>query len=301
MIVVTGASGQLGRAVLERLLDRVPAEQVGASVRDPEKVRDLAERGVRVRRGDYAEPSSLAASFEGASRVLVVSANTLGEEGLRQNRAAIEAAVAAGAERVLYTSHAGARPDSPFPPMPQHAANEEVLRTCGAPFTSLRNGFYASTVPRLLQGAWHTGELRAPEDGPVAWTTHGDLADVTALALTERRARRPHPAAHRPGGARRWTQVAALASEARRPPDPSVVVVPTRATAPSWWATASPSAAADLLVGMFAASRRGDFAAVDPTLPRLLGRPTTTLAAFLDATLTPPGARTAGPPPRRRR
>jgi len=60
MIVVTGASGQLGRAVLERLLDRLPAEQVGASVRDPEKVRDLAERGVRVRRGDYAEPSSLA-------------------------------------------------------------------------------------------------------------------------------------------------------------------------------------------------------------------------------------------------
>jgi len=88
MIVVTGASGQLGRAVLERLLGRVPAEQVGASVRDPEKARDLAERGVRVRRGDYAEPSSLAASFEGASRVLVVSANTLGEEGLRQNRAA---------------------------------------------------------------------------------------------------------------------------------------------------------------------------------------------------------------------
>ncbi|GAA4728282.1 NAD(P)H-binding protein [Actinomycetospora chibensis] len=149
MIVVTGASGQLGRAVLERLLDRVPAEQVGASVRDPDKVPDLAERGVRVRRGDYAEPSSLAEAFEGASRVLVVSANTLGEEGLRQNHAAIEAAVAAGAERVLYTSHAGARPDSPFPPMPQHAANEEVLRTCGAPFTSLRNG----STPRRCRGS----------------------------------------------------------------------------------------------------------------------------------------------------
>jgi len=121
--------------------------------------------------------------------------------------------VAAGAERVLYTSHAGARPDSPFPPMPQHAANEEVLRNCGARFTSLRNGFYASTVPRLLQGAWHTGELRVPEDGPIAWTTHGDLADITALALTSDELDGPTPPLTSPE-ALTMEQVAALASEA---------------------------------------------------------------------------------------
>jgi uncharacterized protein YbjT (DUF2867 family) len=281
MIVVTGASGQLGRAVLERLLDRVPAEQVGASVRDPEKVRDLAERGVRVRRGDYAEPPSLAEALEGASRVLVVSANTLGEEGLRQNRAAIEAAVAAGAERVLYTSHAGARPDSPFPPMPQHAANEEVLRTCGAPFTSLRNGFYASTVPRLLQGAWHTGELRVPEDGPVAWTTHGDLADVTALALTSDEFDGLTPPLTGPE-ALTMEQVAALASEAAGRPIRRVVVADADYRA-ELVGHGAPEAAADMLVGMFAASRRGDFAAVDPTLPRLLGRPATPLNEILAA------------------
>src|SRR4051812_23163532 len=133
MIVVTGASGQLGRAVLERLLDRVPAE-VGASVRDPEKVRDLQERGVRVRRGDYTDPASLEVAFEGASQVLLVSANTTGEEALRQHRTAVDAAVRAGAERVLYTSNMGADPTSPMGPMPDHAATEEALRSCGAGF-----------------------------------------------------------------------------------------------------------------------------------------------------------------------
>jgi uncharacterized protein YbjT (DUF2867 family) len=281
MIVVTGASGQLGRAVLERLLDRVPAGEVGASVRDPEKVRDLAERGVRVRRGDYAEPASLTEAFEGASRVLVVSANTLGAEGLRRNRAAIDAAVAAGAERVLYTSHAGSKPDSPFPPMPQHAANEEVLRGGGTPFTSLRNGFYASTVPRLLQGAWHTGELRVPADGPVAWTTHADLADVTALALTTDELEGISPPLTGPE-AMTMEQVAALASEVAGR-TMRHVVVPDAEYRTELVGHGAPEAAADMLVGMFTASRRGDFAAVDPTLPRLLGRPATPLSEVLAA------------------
>src|SRR3954464_4158953 len=111
MIVVIGASGQLGRAVLERLLDRVSAEQLGASVRDPEKVRDLQERGVRVRRGDYTDPASLDTALDGASQVLVVSANTTGEEALRQHAAAIEAAVRARRRaRALHQPH-GRRPE----------------------------------------------------------------------------------------------------------------------------------------------------------------------------------------------
>ncbi|MDD7939322.1 NAD(P)H-binding protein [Actinomycetospora lutea] len=273
MIIVTGASGQLGHAVLERLLDRAPAEQVGASVRDPSSVRDLAERGVRVRRGDYADPASLAEAFDGASRVLVVSANTLGEEGLRQNRAAIEAAVVAGAERVLYTSHAGARPDSPFPPMPQHAANEEVLRGCGAPYTALRHGFYASTIPMLLSSAWHTGELRVPDAGPFAWTTHGDLAAVAALALTDDVLDGITPPLTGPEAVT-MEQLADLAADAAGRTIRHVTV-PDAEYRAALVERGVPEGGADMLLGMFAASRRGDFATVDPTLPRLLGRPAT--------------------------
>jgi NAD(P)H dehydrogenase (quinone) len=279
MIIVTGASGQLGRAVLERLLDRVPAEQVGASVRDPEKVRDLAERGVRVRRGDYTDPASLAHAFEGASQVLVVSANVLGEEALRQHRTAVEGAVAAGAQRVGYTAHMGAHPTSPMAPMSDHAATEEVLRGCGVAWTSLRNGFYASTVPVLLAGAWHTGELRLPADGPVAWTTHGDLADVTALALTTATFDGVTPPLTGPD-ALTMDDVAALASEAAGRTIRRVVISDEDFVAEQV-AHGVPEAGARMFLTMFAASRRGDFAPADPTLARLLGRSATPLSEVL--------------------
>src|SRR4051794_39557802 len=150
MIVVTGAGGRLGRAVVEQLLDHVPAEQVGVSVRDPRRVRDFEQRGVRVRHGDFTVPASLVPAFRGASRVLVMSADTTGEEAVRRHRAAIAGAVAAGVERVVYTSRMGTDPTSPYAPMPDHAATEAILRDSGVAFTALRNGFYASTVPQLI-------------------------------------------------------------------------------------------------------------------------------------------------------
>src|SRR4051794_27311070 len=104
MIIVTGVSGQLGKATLERLLERVPAGQIGVSVRDPEKVPQFQARGVRVRRGDYDDSASLAHAFEGASRVLIVSTAATGETAVRHHRTAIDAAKQAGASRILYTS-----------------------------------------------------------------------------------------------------------------------------------------------------------------------------------------------------
>src|SRR5215213_10020124 len=87
MIVVTGANGQLGRAVVERLLERVLAERIGVSVRESEKARELEELGVRVRRGDFDDPPSLAHAFEGADRVLVVSVDSTGEKAVHRHRA----------------------------------------------------------------------------------------------------------------------------------------------------------------------------------------------------------------------
>ncbi|MGD0560915.1 MAG: NAD(P)H-binding protein, partial [Streptosporangiaceae bacterium] len=150
MIVITGATGQLGSLIVASLLERVPAEEVGVSVRDPARAADLAERGVRVRRGDFGEPDSLADAFEGATQVLLVSANELGGKAVDGHVAAIDAAIDAGAERILYTSHQGASADSLFAPMVDHAATEAYLAKTGTPFTSLRNGFYATTIPFIL-------------------------------------------------------------------------------------------------------------------------------------------------------
>jgi uncharacterized protein YbjT (DUF2867 family) len=262
MIVITGANGQLGRAIV----DRLPAEGLAVSVRDPEGARDLAERGVRVRRGDFTEPETLRDAFEGAEQVLIVSAAATGEEALRRHRAAITAAVEAGARRILYTSHMGSNLASPFPPMPSHAASEALLAECGVPFTALRNGFYASSGLRLLEQAFQTGELVAPEDGPVSWTTHADLAEAAARILTGGGFDGPTP----PLTATEAVDLEGLAALYGR--SVKRVVVSDDAFAAGMRERGVDEWLVEMSLGMFQASRAGEFAAVDPTLERLLGR-----------------------------
>lgn len=279
MIVITGASGKLGSLVVDRLLERVPAEQVGVSVRDPERAAGLAARGVRVRRGDFAEPSSLDAAFEGATQVLIVSVNAIGPEKVAQHTGAVDAAYAAGAKRVLYTSHQGAGAASLFSPMVDHAATEEYLSALGTPFTSLRNGYYADTIPVLFGRALETGELVAPADGPVSWTAHVDLAEAAARILADGLFEGATP----PLTAQETfdlEQVAAILSELggrtiRR------VVADDEEWRAGMVAQGVPEDRATLLYGMFLASRRGEFAVTDPALEELLGRPATSLREFL--------------------
>ena len=283
MILVTGATGKLGRAIVEQLLELAPNEPIGVSVQDPEKARDLEQRGVRVRKGNFDDAASLAHAFEGASQVLIVSVPRTGEQAVRFNQTAIDVAKAAGAQRILYTSHMGSNPASPFPPMRTHAATEMALQESGVPFTALRNGFYASSAVMQLGNAVETGEAVAPQDGPVAWTAHADLARAAAIALTK-------------GGldgitspltsseALDLTNIAKIASELtgrliRR------IVVSDDEFRSRLVAHGAPEIAVTMQLGNYAASRQGDFATVDPTLARLIGRPPITLRDVLKATM----------------
>ncbi len=271
MIVVTGAAGQLGRAVVEGLLTRLPADQIVASVRDPEKANQFAERGVRVRAGDFSKPDELAATFEGAEQVLVVSVDKFGEAALRMHRDAVAAAREAGARRVLYTSHMGARADSPFAPGHDHAVTESFLAEGGMPFTSLRHGFYAESAFHLIGRGFDAGEIRVPEDGPVSWTARVDLAEADAAVLVEEGRLDGITAPLTATEAFTMADLAALASELTGREFTRVTVTDEE------WRTATvaqgvPEPIADMLLGFYQAARRGDFSAVDPTLGRLLGR-----------------------------
>ena len=283
MIVVTGASGQLGRAVVEGLLTRLPADQIVASVRDPAKAGAFAERGAGIRAGDFAKPEELAAAFSGATQVLVVSVDKLGEQALRMHCAAIQAARRAGARRVLYTSHMGARADSPFAPASDHAATEAFLAEGGA-FTSLRHGFYAESALHLIGHGLEAGEIRAPEDGPVSWTARADLAEADAILLAEEgRLDGVTPPLTAPE-AFTMADLAAVASELTGREIKRVTVSDDE------WREAKvaqgvPAPMAEMLLGTYRAARRGDFAAVDPTLEALLGRRPQTMRDVLAATL----------------
>jgi NAD(P)H dehydrogenase (quinone) len=282
MIIVTGATGQLGSQIVRRLLERVPADRVGVSVRDPSRAADLAALGIRVRRGDFAEPDSLAEAFEGATQVLVVSVDDIGEAAVARHTLAIDAARAAGAARILYTSHQAAGAGSPFEPMVDHAATERYLTATGTPFTALRNGFYAGTVPHLLGPALETGELVAPADGPVSWTTHADLAEAAATILAdENRFDGATPPLTAPD-ALDLKDIAGILSELTGRPIHRVVVDDEE------WAAGLighgvPAGQANMLLGMFHASRRGEFATTGSTLENVIGRPATPVRSVLEA------------------
>ncbi|MFE2373697.1 SDR family oxidoreductase [Streptomyces sp. NPDC059398] len=286
MIIVTGATGKLGRRIVERLLTRVPAGQVGVSVRDPRKAQALADRGVRVRRGDFADVAGLAHAFEGATQVLIVSVDKMGEETVRDHRAAIEGAVAAGARRILYTSQMGAGASSHFQACRDHAATEDALRASGVPFTSLRNGFYAASALQLAGPGLESGEVALPVDGPVTWTAHADLAEATAVILADE-GRFEGPTPPLTGGqALTFTDIARLATEVTGR-------AVTRTTVPDGQYREQlvghgvPAESAQQLLGIFEASRAGEFTAVDPTLATLLGREPLGLRTFLREELTP--------------
>ncbi|MBB5867255.1 uncharacterized protein YbjT (DUF2867 family) [Allocatelliglobosispora scoriae] len=271
MIIITGGTGQLGSQIVEQLLGRVPADQVGVSVRDVDRRSDLAARGVRVRHGDFTAPGSLAHAFEGATQVLIVSTNQSGEAAVAQHIAAIDAARDAGAARILYTSHQGAAEDSVFAPMPDHAATEHYLAKTGTPFTALRNGFYADTIRHLLGQALVTGELVAPADGPVSWTTHADLAEAAAVILAdEGRFDGATPPLTAPD-ALDLAQVAGIVSELTGRTVRRVVADDEEWTA-SMIGHGVPAEQARMLLGMFHAARRGEFATTGPELENLLGR-----------------------------
>lgn len=269
MIVVTGANGHLGRAVIDTLLTRLPAERIVASVRDPAGVPPaLANRGVHVRAGDFAEPNGLAKAFSGAQQVLVVSVDQFGEAARRLHETAINAASSAGARRVLYTSHMGARPDSAFA---DHAAAEAVLAGSGTPFTALRHGFYAESALHLVGRGFEVGEIRVPADGPVSWTARADLAEANAIVLAdEGRLDGITPALTAPE-AFTMADLAAIASEITGR-EIKRTVVPDDEWREATLAKGVPEPLADALLGMYRGARRGDFAAVDPTLEVLLGR-----------------------------
>lgn len=270
MIIVTGATGALNGATVEHLLKLVPADRIGVSVRDVTKAQHLADRGVRVRRGSYDDPAALLDSFEGAEQVLLVSSNDADADQVSLHRVGIEAAVAAGVGRILYTSHQSVGLDSPFKPARDHAATEALLAGSGTAWTSLRNGFYAHTLDWLL-GPWReTGTIAAPADGPVSWTDRGDEAEAAAVILA---GPRPFdgPVTLTADAAVTFGDIAGTASELTGR-DIRRVVVDDDAWVAGLMAHGTPEPMARLLLGTFLAAREGRFAGVDPLLGDLLGR-----------------------------
>lgn len=184
-LLVTGASGNLGRAVVAELR-RLGAKRVIAATRTPGKRQELAALGVEEREADFDRPETLQAAFRGVERLLLISTDSLHapEVRIKQHRAAIQAAVVAGVEHVVYTSLPNAHPTE-GPSIPDdHFWTEVALFESGLNWTILRNNLYAEVILRFAQFALKTGKLvSATQSQGRSYVTREDCARTAAAAL----------------------------------------------------------------------------------------------------------------------
>ena len=183
MIVVTGASGQLGRLVIQSLLRKVPAGEIVAAVRDPKRVQDLAALGVQVRQADYNQPATLLSAFAGADKVLLISSSEIGQR-VAQHAAVIAAAQQAKVKLLAYTSllHADR---SPLGLADEHRQTEALLQESGLPSVLLRNGWYTENYLASIPAALAHGVLLGSAgEGRIASATRADYAEAAATVLT---------------------------------------------------------------------------------------------------------------------
>jgi len=181
-IVVTGATGHLGRHVVEQLLEKVPADQVTAVVRDESRAADLAARGVRLAVADYNAPETFDGLFSAGDKVLLISGNEFAKGRVQQHTVVIEAARAAGVALLAYTS----APESLKASLADdHRATEQVLLTSGVPYVLLRNGWYHENYTEQLAPVLeHGAVVHAAGEGRLSSAARADYAAAAVAVLT---------------------------------------------------------------------------------------------------------------------
>ncbi|MFE8005521.1 SDR family oxidoreductase [Streptomyces sp. NPDC057418] len=279
-IVVTGATGELGRLVVEQLLATVPADRIAAVVRDREKAAGLAARGVEIRVADYDRPQTLAEAFRAGDRVLLVSGSEVGRR-VPQHSAVIDAARAAGVAQLAYTGVLGG-PDADFQLAAEHRVTEQLILDSGLPYTFLRNGWYTENYTANLAPVLEHGTVVANAgDGRVASATRADYAAAAAAVLTGE----GHlGAAYELSGDVAWSLAEyAAAVSAATGREITYTDVPAAAHQEILVGAGVPEGFAAILVDVDEAIRRGLLAGTSGDLARLAGRPTTPLAETVAA------------------
>ncbi|EPM69686.1 hypothetical protein A584_13560 [Pseudomonas syringae pv. theae ICMP 3923] len=283
MIVVTGATGQLGRLVIEQLLARVPAEHIVAAVRSPEKAADLSAKGVQVRHADYSQPSTLDSAFAGADKVLLISSSEIGQR-LSQHKAVIDAAKRTGVKLLAYTSvlHAEA---SELGLAKEHVETEAYLRASGLPFALLRNGWYTENYTAGVPGALaHGAVMGSADEGRISSASRLDYAEAAAVLLTssEDQSGRVYELA----GDESYT-LTEFATELSKQAGKTLpyVNLPQAEFEAALIQAGLPDFVARLLADSDAAAAKGALFDDSRQLSKLIGRPATPLSATISETL----------------
>ncbi|MFD8198312.1 SDR family oxidoreductase [Streptomyces sp. NPDC003470] len=280
-IVVTGATGHLGRHVVAQLLEKVPADQVTAVVRDRDRAADLAARGVRLAVADYNSPATFDGLFAAGDRVLLISGNEFDKGRVQQHRVVIDAAKAAGVALLAYTS----APSSLTAALADdHRATEEVLVGSGVPYVLLRNGWYHENYTEQLAPVLeHGAVVQAAGEGRVSSAARADYAAAAVAVLT---GEGHENTAYELGGDEAWS-FAEYAAELSRQTGKEIAYRPVSVEDYVGILTGAglPEPLAAVFAGVDAAIAKGELVVSTGDLSRLAGRPATPLAEAIRAAL----------------
>ena len=280
MIVVTGATGQLGHLVIKALLKKVPASSIVAAVRNVDKAKDLASLGVQVRHADYSQPESWDAALKGVDKVLLISSSEIGQRA-KQHRAVIDAAKKAGVKLLAYTSVLRAD-TSPRGLAAEHKETETYIRASGVPFVLLRHGWYTENYTAGIPGALaHGAVYGCAGDGRIASATRADYAEADAVVLTvDNQAGKVYELA----GDTAYT-LTELAAEISRQSGKNIgyVNLPEVEYKNLLVKVGLPEVVADLLSDSDTGASKGGLFDDGHQLSKLIGRPTTPLATAVAA------------------
>jgi NAD(P)H dehydrogenase (quinone) len=298
-LLVTGASGQLGRRVVELLLEK-KAGQVVAVTRTPEKLNDLAQRGAIIRAGSFDEPGPLEKALAGADRMLLISTSTIDPGGsrLKQHVNAVNAAARAGVKHVVYTSMPHPDPDSPIFFAPDHRGTEEALAKSGLSWTIHRDNWYTESLVGMgtLPRAVASGKLYAAAgDGGAAYVTREDCARAAAASVASESTANKTLNITGPAVVT-YAELAKMASELSGRPVTYVAMEPEAMKA-ALIGQGVPEIFAKLTIGSDLAKARGKMGPASNNVLELTGRAPTSVASYLAAhkdALLGRGAKAAG-------
>lgn len=276
-LAITGASGQLGRLVAENLLATEPAASLRLLVRSPEKVADLAARGVEVVAFDYSKPETLAPALAGVDRLLLISGSEVGQR-VPQHKAVIEAAKAVGVGLVLYTSVLRAQ-QSGMILAGEHKATEDMLAASGLNYVLLRNGWYIENYLSAVQAEIAHGVVGASGDGRISAAARADYAAAAAEVL---RKGAPSGTIYELAGDTSFSKADYAAELSRASGKPVTYTnLPEAAYKDVLVQVGLPEGFAAILADCDTCTAKGDLEDNSKTLSSLTGRPTTPLAVMV--------------------
>jgi NAD(P)H dehydrogenase (quinone) len=287
-IVITGATGQLGRMIIADLLAAgVPADEITAIARSKEKAADLIAKGVRPHLADYDRPETFAGAFRSEDRVLLISGTEAGRRGA-QHAVVIDAARAAGVAQLGYVGVFGG-PKADFLLANDHRETEQMILDSALPYTFLRNNWYSEAYVGDLPGIVERGAIvtNIAGEGRIATAPRTDYAAAAAVVMNDDGHLNK---AYELGGDTAWS-FEEFAEEVSRQTGRKIVhtsVTPAERQA-ILTGVGVPAAFAEILVDVDNAIARGALSSTPGDLSRLIGRPTTPIADSIATALAFPG------------